>query len=100
MAKAYAKKFYKSKAWQQCRRAYVSMRINIDGGMCQHCRERPGYIADHIEEITPDNINDPEVTLNHKNIQYLCTICHNKKTFSKSENDFLKFDSEGQPLPP
>lgn len=97
MAKEYAKKFYKSKAWQRCRYSFIQTRISIDGGMCEHCREVPGYIVDHVEEITPNNINDPLITLNHSNLQYLCLVCHNKKTFQKYSplRDGFKFNGNG-----
>jgi len=91
--KPYAKKFYKSKAWQDCRASYIS-KVH---GLCEHC-QAPGYIVDHIEEITPDNINNPEITLNHQNLQFLCLPCHNTKHFKKHEplRDDVMFDSEGQ----
>lgn len=93
MAKEYAKKFYKSTAWQKCRESYISKAF----GLCEHCGG-PGYIVDHIVEITPDNINDPDVTLNHDNLQFLCTPCHNKKTFKRLDpvRDDVMFDSNGQ----
>lgn len=97
MAKDYAKGFYKSRAWQRCRAAFISEREAIDGGLCQHCGCKRGYIVDHIVEIEPDNINNPEITLNHDNLQYLCLECHNTKTFQKhkSTRDGLCFDAEG-----
>ena len=97
MAKDYAKSFYKSKSWLSCRAAYIAIRIMIDGGMCEHCRRVPGYIVDHIEEISPLNINEPEITLNHKNLQYLCLECHNIKTFSKHSalREGFAFDENG-----
>lgn len=95
--KEYARKFYKSKAWQRCRASFIGKRRSIDGGLCEHCGKRQGYIVDHIEEINPDNINDINITLNHDNLQYLCLECHNTKTFKKNfairENLF--FDEYG-----
>ncbi|MBS4538205.1 HNH endonuclease [Clostridium sp. D2Q-11] len=93
MAKEWAKWFYKSRAWKKCRAAYIKKVI----GICEHCGN-PGYIVDHIEEITPDNINDPEITLNHDNLQYLCLSCHNKKTFKKKEatREGLVFNERGE----
>lgn len=93
MAKEYAKKFYSSKAWRKCRNAYIS----TVHGLCEHCG-KPGYIVDHIIEITPENINDPSITLDHDNLQYLCTPCHNKKTFKKlsSTREGLRFNSKGE----
>lgn len=89
---AAAKRFYNSKAWQDCRRSYISTVF----GLCEHCTE-PGYICDHIIEINIVNINDPDITLSHSNLQYLCTPCHNKKTFGTSEpiREGFGFDSEG-----
>lgn len=98
MAKNYAKSFYKSKSWLSCRAAYIAERIMIDGGMCQHCGRVPGYIVDHIEEISPSNIGDPEITLNHDNLQYICQPCHNIKTFRRGT--VILFGEDGQPLPP
>lgn len=97
MAKDYARSFYKSKAWQQCRASFIGERRSIDGGLCEHCKSKRGYIVDHIIEITPDNINDVNITLNHSNLQYLCLECHNTKTFSKnkSTDKNLFFDEEG-----
>jgi len=92
MAKEYAKSFYKSKAWQECRASYIKKVY----GLCEHCG-KPGYIVDHIEEINPDNINNPDITLNHENLQYLCTPCHNRKTFGKYDpiRDDVMFDEYG-----
>lgn len=98
IAKKYAKKFYNSKSWLDCRASYIS-KVH---GLCEHCLENdkhvPGYIVDHIVEITPSNIDDPEITLNHSNLQFLCLPCHNTKTFGKDVEvvrDGLKFDSSG-----
>lgn len=87
-----AKKFYNSKAWIKCRASYIPKVF----GLCEHCEE-PGYILDHIEEININNINDPSITLNHDNLQFLCTSCHNKKTFGAAEvvREGLMFDTNG-----
>ncbi|MDC2866525.1 HNH endonuclease signature motif containing protein [Bacillus sp. BP-3] len=95
MAKEYAKSFYNSKEWRKCRASYISSTLD---GMCEHCKEQPGYIVDHIVEITPDNINDPDITLNHSNLQFLCLQCHNIKTFRKYKplREDVMFDENGQ----
>ena len=87
-----AKKFYKSARWRKCRESYIQSVF----GMCEHC-DKPGYIVDHIIEININNINDPNITLNHENLQYLCTPCHNRKTFGKAEvtRDDVMFDDQG-----
>lgn len=98
MARDFSKRFYNSKAWQLCRKSYIAYRITIDGGICEHCKTELGYIVDHKEELSPENINDPEITLNHENLQYLCLSCHNIKTFGNSEGalvEGLMFDESG-----
>ncbi|MBK1678641.1 HNH endonuclease [Rhodospirillum rubrum] len=90
--KPWAKKFYNSKAWKECRASYIPKVF----GLCEHC-SRPGYILDHIKELTPENINDPRITLNHNNLQFLCLECHNTKTFAiySPTMQGLMFDEEG-----
>lgn len=89
---AEAKRFYNTAAWKKCRASY----IYTVHGLCEHC-DSPGYILDHIEEINIHNINDPNITLNHDNLQFLCTPCHNKKTFGKREpiREGFGFDAQG-----
>ena len=74
--KDYARKFYKSPAWKRMR-AYV---IKRDGGLCRECwgqgRLTPAAEVHHIIEITPDNIDDPDVALNPENLISLCRECH------------------------
>ena len=74
--KDYAASFYKSKAWQACRASYLSK----VGGLCEDCLAKgiytPAEIVHHIVEITPANINDPTVTLNHANLRAVCRECH------------------------
>lgn len=100
MAKEYAKKFYNSKQWRGCRESYIAKRIAIDGGMCERCKDKMGYIVDHKREITPSNINDPEITLNHDNLSYLCHDCHNKKHFEKYSPtvEGIVFNEKGEPV--
>lgn len=100
MAREFAKAFYNSQAWRKCRRAYISERSAMDGGMCEYCKEQPGYIVDHIEELNPLNINDPSVSLNFDNLQYLCLECHNTKTFTAGARYILTANGDVVPLPP
>lgn len=95
MAKPYAIKFYKSKAWRKCREEYITKVF----GLCEWCGES-GHIVDHIEPITPDNINNPDITLNHDNLQYLCLDCHNRKTFQKHSplREGFSFSATGELL--
>ena len=101
MAKDYSKAFYNSKAWQQCRDGYISS-VN---GLCEEClskgRYKPGYIVHHIKHITPTNINDPNITLNFDNLQYVCLECHNHIHYGEtSATEYgLEFDRDGNIVP-
>lgn len=77
VAKEWAKSFYKSKAWRDCREAFFISKH----GLCERCGE-PGKIAHHKEYLTPDNINNPNVTLNWENLELVCATCHNNEHHS------------------
>ena len=96
---AWAKEFYNTKAWKKCRASYISYRQSIDGGLCETCHDRVGYIVHHKKWLTPYNITNPDITLNHENLKYDCLVCHNQE---KKEAERYYFDDEGQihPLPP
>ena len=95
--KDYAKKFYTGRAWQQCRDGY----INSVDGLCEECSRQgivnPGWIVHHKIHLTPQNIHDPEITLNWDNLEFLCQSCHNKVHKTKQDNvvDGLSFDKDG-----
>lgn len=72
MAKEYAISFYNSKQWIKCRNAFMRSKFYI----CERC-EGAAYIVHHKNHITPENINDPDITLNWDNLQALCLNCHN-----------------------
>jgi 5-methylcytosine-specific restriction enzyme A len=92
MAREFAKSFYRSSAWRKCRQSY----FNSQHGLCERC-EQPGLIVHHKIYISPDNINDVSVTLNHENLELLCQDCHNKEHFEKNSpvREDVTFDSEG-----
>jgi 5-methylcytosine-specific restriction endonuclease McrA len=92
MAREYAKKFYKSKAWRQCRQAYFDMKH----GLCERCDET-GKIVHHKKYITPENINDANITLSFDNLELLCQDCHNKEHFERYSATVwgTMFDSTG-----
>ena len=97
MAQNFSRKFYRSKAWQQCRTSYIS-KVH---GLCERCQLKgkitPGYIVHHKEYITPKNINNPMITLNHDNLEYVCLDCHNQEHLgSEPTRDDVMFDEMGQ----
>lgn len=103
MAQNFAKKFYNSKSWKSCRFAYIKHRVTIDGGMCETCHEELGYIVHHKIQLTPNNINDPDITLNWCMLRYDCKACHDREEGHFIDSLGIKqlkclFDSNGQPI--
>ena len=96
MAKEFAKKFYKSTAWIKSKNSY----IKSVHGLCERC-EKPGYIVHHKIHLNPNNINDPEISLNHDNLEYLCLDCHNEHhDFEREKKPItrngFKFNDKGE----
>lgn len=103
MAKVFSESFYNSKAWKKCRASYIRKRIMVDGGMCEKCHEQEGYIVHHKILLTPDNINNPGITLNHSNLAYVCKPCHDLEDghgVRKKDYPIIMFDALGDPIPP
>lgn len=88
MAQQFSKSFYNSKEWKAFRQTIINER----GPICQKCKkiiineykgdDENGYKSKHIqvhhiEEISPANINDVNITLNPDNVMVLCQECHN-----------------------
>lgn len=97
MAKEWARGFYNSEAWARCREAYIAS-VN---GLCERClkegRIRPGKIVHHTVYLTPRNINDPNVSLNFSNLEYVCQECHNKEhTGSAVTREDVYFTEDGE----
>ena len=103
MAKEFARGFYDSKEWRRCRKSFVASRRKIDGGMCQRCKERMGYIVHHRIPLTPDNINNAFVSLNHDNLEYVCKPCHDREEghflYREEKKSRYAFDTYGNPVP-
>lgn len=92
MAKAFAARFYASARWKKTQAA-VMKAYNYT---CQRC-DKPAKIVHHRTWLTPDNINDPNVTLNWDNLEPLCQDCHNAEHQQNGGDtaDGLTFDSTG-----
>ena len=89
--KPWARWFYKSKAWERTRAAYIAYRH----GLCERCGAG-GKIVHHKVYLTPDNINDPAVTLNFENLELLCQTCHNLEHHERVPvADGLRFTADG-----
>lgn len=72
MAKEWAKRFYQSSNWINTRDYIMSKYFYV----CQKCYHKPAEIVHHIIWLTPNNINDPNITLNEKNLIPVCRECH------------------------
>ena len=84
--------FYNSRAWRRLSKAFLTSKYYI----CQICGD-PAAIAHHIKHITPQNINDPDITLNANNLQAVCIECHNTIHYSTGGAIVkgLEFDENG-----
>ena len=89
----FAREFYNSTAWKDCREAYKKSKR----GLCERCLEKGIYTAGssvhHINHLTPQNINDPSVTLSWDNLMLLCSDCHGE---IHRKNKRYKFDEYGR----
>ena len=95
--KPFASKFYRSTAWKKCRESYITS----VHGLCEKCLERglytPGKIVHHTVYLTPENIDDPAISLNHELLEYHCQDCHNREHHRTKEvvAKGLMFDENG-----
>ena len=69
-------RFYTTRAWRNCRASFLKEK----DGLCEICMSKglivPAEHVHHRTPITPDTVNNPEVTLNHGNLMALCEACH------------------------
>lgn len=76
MARDFAEAFYHSADWKHSRLEALTR----DHGLCQHCLARgevtPAVMVHHIIELTPENIDDPRIALDLRNLVSLCDFCH------------------------
>ena len=101
MAKEWAIPFYNSKQWKRCRAGFIRERIRADGGMCQVCQEKLGYIVHHKIVLTPENITNPDISLNWDYLSYECKDCHDKNEGHRvgvASECVCEFDENGDPI--
>lgn len=92
MAKEWARSFYNSDRWIKCRDSYMQSKKYI----CERCGEI-AVICHHKIHLTPNNIDDPDITLNWDNLKAVCLDCHNR-IHGNGENvtrKGLMFDDNG-----
>lgn len=97
--KDFAARLYSSRAWKDCRQAY---RKSV-GGLCEICLAKglykPGEIVHHKIHLTPNNINNPAITLDWNNLQLVCRDCHAEIHEKKRGNDRYTVDAWGRVSP-
>ena len=101
----WAKVVYNSGTWRyKIRPAFIKERRAIDGGLCQECHERLGYIVHHTVLLTPENVNDPEIVYNFRLLRFVCKECHDKYdghgVGGPALTPTIRFDANGDPIPP
>lgn len=95
MAQDFAKKLYCSKVWQDFRFNLILER----GPKCQRCGkimlDTSKLIGHHKIILTAQNINDPNITLNKKNVELICFDCHNKehRRYGSRHNVYIVYGS-------
>ena len=91
--KEFAKRFYHSKQWRECRASY----FKSVHGLCERCGAG-GKIVHHKIYLNESNIDDPYITLSHDNLELLCQDCHNVEHMGgkPAVADGLMFDEFGQ----
>ena len=71
-----------------------------DGGLCEECQDKAGYIVHHKTILTRENISDPDISLNHNNLEYVCKDCHDLfdgHGLNKTK-PLCRFTPDGQPI--
>ena len=74
--------FYRSKEWANLLKQLKAERVNDEGFIiCEYCGKpiikAYDIIGHHKEELTEDNVNDFNVSLNPNNIAFVHHRCHN-----------------------
>jgi 5-methylcytosine-specific restriction endonuclease McrA len=89
----WAERFYKGKEWQECRKAFLQSKFFL----CERCGG-VATIAHHKERLAPENINDPNITLNWEKLEALCQECHNREHHGEREvtREGLMFNGRGE----
>lgn len=97
MAREFAKSFYNSKAWKDCRRRYIELMPKEKRGLCERCYKEGKHVLGeelhHKIPLTPNNINERNITLDHNNLILLCYECHKKIHGFQKEKRYIIADN-------
>ena len=76
-------KFYTTRSWRKSRDSFLKEK----GGLCEVCLSKgiiePAVHVHHKTHITPENLKDPMITLDHGNLMALCEECHQEQHRTK-----------------
>ena len=76
-------RFYTTRAWRKCRASFLKEK----GGLCELCLKKgliePAVHVHHKVALTPENLNDPSIALDHSNLMALCEECHQEQHRTK-----------------
>lgn len=76
MSTEWASQFYSSTHWKKCRDGFIAYKR----GLCEECLKKgivkAGTQVHHKKPLTVDNITDPNIALNWKNLELVCEECH------------------------
>ena len=98
MSQAWAKKFYNSNQWRTLRQRLI-VEAHFLCALCgdSYLKDSSLLVAHHINELSPNNVTDPNVALNPRNIQIICRRCHDKIhrrfEFGGSRNVYIVYGS-------
>ena len=94
MAREFARGFYDSTQWKRCREEFRKSKRYL----CEDCLSKGiltlGTVVHHKTPLTPENINDPEITLNFDNLKLLCVDCHADE-HAKREGRRYRIEKDG-----
>lgn len=83
-------RFYRCNEWKLAR----AIKIASAGGVCEKCG-RVGEEVHHKIHLTPNNVTDPNISINQDNLILLCKDCHNKEHGRFTSGNEFGFDIEG-----
>lgn len=102
MARDFALSFYRGQPWRRTRDAYM----RLGHGLCEECLKEgvytPAVIVHHKIHLSPENIDDPDITLSFDNLERVCNLCHAKlhPEIYDMDDDTMgtEFDQDGNVL--
>ena len=83
-------RFYRSDAWKIAR----AIKIANVCGVCEECGA-VGTEVHHIIHLTPQNVSDPNISINQSNLKLLCSKCHNLQHNRFEGRAQYTFDADG-----